>query len=169
VVFAMLFHFSTKQGDALFNKGMMMNIGYKEAKQRMDFDCFIFHDVDLIPFILQNYYGCVDLPRHLGSALDSYFFAPLYATCFGGAITLNSDQMEKTNGFTNLLYGWGGEDDDMFNRLYGTSSLLNQCIADKFYRLKRVGLTPCRYPAEISSYLALKHDSDPKNPKTDRR
>ncbi len=32
-----------------FNRGALMNIGYKEALKRYDFNCFAIHDVDLVP------------------------------------------------------------------------------------------------------------------------
>ena len=32
-----------------FNRGTLMNIGYTEALKMYDFDCFVFHDVDLVP------------------------------------------------------------------------------------------------------------------------
>ena len=32
-----------------FNRGALMNVGFKEAMKIDDFDCFVFHDVDLLP------------------------------------------------------------------------------------------------------------------------
>ena len=32
-----------------FNRGALMNVGYTEALKLDDFDCFAFHDVDLVP------------------------------------------------------------------------------------------------------------------------
>ncbi len=43
-----------------------MNTGYLEVmRDGARYDCFAFHDVDLIPENLANYYGCDDQPRHL--------------------------------------------------------------------------------------------------------
>lgn len=41
----------------------------------------------------------------------------MYDKNFGGAITTTPEQFEKMNGFSNLFWGWGGEDDDFWNRL----------------------------------------------------
>ena len=30
----------------------------------------------------------------------------------GGSLALNEDVMRKLNGFTNIMFGWGGEDDN---------------------------------------------------------
>ena len=40
-----------------------------------------------------------------------------YTGLFGGAIALTSEQFKKVNGFSNVFYGWGGEDDDFYSRL----------------------------------------------------
>ena len=32
-----------------FNRGMLLNIGFTEAMKDQEWDCFIFHDVDLLP------------------------------------------------------------------------------------------------------------------------
>ena len=47
-----------------------MNIGFTEALKLEKYDCFIFHDVDLIPENDRNLYYCDDQARHLSSAID---------------------------------------------------------------------------------------------------
>ena len=47
-----------------------MNIGYQEASKDYDWDCYIFHDVDMIPQNDNNLYECGTQPRHLSPALD---------------------------------------------------------------------------------------------------
>lgn len=39
-----------------------------------------------------------------------------YAGYFGGVSGLSKSQFLKINGFPNEYWGWGGEDDDIFNR-----------------------------------------------------
>jgi hypothetical protein len=57
-------------GNDIFNKGRIMNIAVKEALKLDDFDCFIFHDVDMIPENDMNIYECYKEPRHLSPAVD---------------------------------------------------------------------------------------------------
>ena len=39
-----------------------------------------------------------------------------YTYIFGGAVLFKPYEFEQVNGFSNLYYGWGGEDDDMSGR-----------------------------------------------------
>lgn len=62
----------------MFNRAMLMNVGFVEALKFREFDCFIFHDVDLLPEDDRNLYTCPDQPRHMSVAVDSmkyrYYF-----------------------------------------------------------------------------------------------
>ena len=49
-----------------------MNAAFKEAWKIADFDCFIFHDVDLIPEDDRNMYTCPDQPRHMSPSVDKF-------------------------------------------------------------------------------------------------
>ena len=56
----------------IFNRAGLLNVGFLEASKREKFDCFIFHDVDLIPMDLCNVYKCGDKPRHLAVAINKF-------------------------------------------------------------------------------------------------
>lgn len=45
-----------------------------------------------------------------------YVFSLPYLSYFGGVDAFTPDQFWKVNGFSNLYFGNGGEDDDMVNR-----------------------------------------------------
>lgn len=55
-----------------FNRGMLMNIGFKEAQSIEQFQCFIFHDVDLLPENDGNPYTCPKngKPRQMAFSID---------------------------------------------------------------------------------------------------
>jgi beta-1,4-galactosyltransferase 1 len=127
-----------------------------EALRRRHFDCFVFHDVDLLPLDERHPYSCARSPTHLGAYMNKFeyrrasasetLFLPFimtifylfviiccyctamniktflvldrmpWGTFFGGAVAFSADDMRRINGFSNRFYGWGGEDDDSFNR-----------------------------------------------------
>ena len=51
-----------------------MNIGFLEALKQYDYECFIFHDVDLIPEDDRNLYTCPEQPRHMSVAIDKFSY-----------------------------------------------------------------------------------------------
>jgi beta-1,4-galactosyltransferase 1 len=59
-----------------FNKGISMNAGYLEALKQDDYDCFIFHDVDMVPENPANYYGCNKIsPKLLAVAISAFGYS----------------------------------------------------------------------------------------------
>ena len=58
--------------DGRFNKGLVMNSGFKEIMKRDDFDCVVFHDVDMIPEDDRNVYLCQNMPTHLSPLIDKF-------------------------------------------------------------------------------------------------
>ena len=134
-------------GNQPFNRAMLMNVGAAEAvKQHGDYQCYIFHDVDLLPEDDRNLYTCPIQPRHMSVSIDSFLYRLPYDDIFGGVSAMTVDQFKAVNGFSNLFWGWGGEDDDMANRL----------------RLKKLFIS--RYPANIARYKMLKHGKEKANP-----
>ncbi|KAM4048723.1 beta-1,4-galactosyltransferase 1-like isoform 2-T2 [Anomaloglossus baeobatrachus] len=100
-----------------FNRAKLMNIGYSESIKDYDYNCFIFTDVDLIPMNDRNLYRCSKNPRHMANALDKFNFRLPYQTLFGGIVAFTKEQFLKVNGFSNRFWGWGGEDDELYNRV----------------------------------------------------
>jgi len=132
-----------------FNRGMLMNIGFKEALKDKPWDCFIFHDVDLLPADDRILYSCsTRAPRHLSAAIDIYQFKIPYATIFGGVSSFHRTQFEMINGFSNAFFGWGAEDDDLYQRI------------------TYMGFTLMRYPLQVSRYVMLKHSNETGNEHT---
>ncbi|KAJ9574909.1 hypothetical protein L9F63_007928 [Diploptera punctata] len=122
-----------------FNRAKLLNIGYVEALKTYAYHCFIFHDVDLIPQKLNNMYACTHQPRHMSSSLDTFRYNLPYQELFGGAVAILKKQFELVNGFSNIFFGWGGEDDDFQNRI------INR------------GMSLCRFPPDVARYTMLTH------------
>lgn len=136
-----------QKGSESFNRAMLMNVGYVEALKQRSFDCFIFHDVDLLPEDDRNLYTCPEQPRHMSVAVDKFKYRLPYADLFGGVSAMSRDHFRLVNGFSNVFWGWGGEDDDMANRI------------------KAHGLHISRYPANVARYKMLTHKKEKANPK----
>ncbi|KAL4000915.1 T-complex protein 1 subunit eta [Sarotherodon galilaeus] len=106
-----------QDGEGVFNRAKLMNVGYVEALKDYDYDCFLFSDVDLVPLNDRNLYRCFDNPRHLAIGMDKFRFNLPYKTFFGGVASFSKHQYLKINGFPNTYWGWGGEDDDICKRI----------------------------------------------------
>ncbi|XP_060793129.1 beta-1,4-galactosyltransferase 5 [Neoarius graeffei] len=111
------FYVIEQAGNEPFNRAMLFNVGFKEAMKDMLWDCIIFHDIDHILENDRNYYGCSRMPRHFAVKLNKYSYMLPYEEFFGGVSGLTTEQFQKINGFPNAFWGWGGEDDDLWNRV----------------------------------------------------
>lgn len=83
--------------------------------------------------------------------MNLLFFSLPYLTIFGGAVAFTKKQFEKVGGFSNMYFGWGGEDDDLYARVvYHNYSVM-------------------RYPEEIARYRMISHKKDLNNPVNPKR
>ncbi|XP_018026698.2 beta-1,4-N-acetylgalactosaminyltransferase bre-4-like [Hyalella azteca] len=133
-------------GKREFNRATLMNIGALESVKLYPYDCLVFHDIDLLPEDDRNLYACREQPLHLSVAVDTLGYTLPYESIFGGAGAISVEQFRRVNGFSNKFWGWGGEDDDMANRI------------------KHHGLSISRNPANISRYTMIRHYKDKPNP-----
>ncbi|XP_074663053.1 beta-1,4-N-acetylgalactosaminyltransferase bre-4-like [Tubulanus polymorphus] len=131
-----------------FNRAALLNSGFIEAQKQAVYDCFIFHDVDLLPEDLRNLYLCPPIrrARHLTVAIDTFNYTLPYSQLVGGALVMRRIDFQRVNGFSNLFWGWGGEDDEMHTRMLIKS------------------IRVIRYKSSISRYTMLKHPSARRNP-----
>eukprot|EP01137_Pigoraptor_chileana_P012473 Opistho-2@4358 len=102
--------------DAPFNKGWLMNAGYDILK-RTGITHYVFNDVDFLPVLGVDYGVRPLLPTQLSSEADVHAYRRSYLENTGGCWTLTADMMERINGYSNKYLGWGGEDDDFYQRL----------------------------------------------------
>ncbi|XP_029434448.1 beta-1,4-galactosyltransferase 4 isoform X2 [Rhinatrema bivittatum] len=132
-------------GNTKFNRAKLLNIGYLETLKEEKWDCFIFHDVDLVPENDFNLYLCDNEPKHLVVGRNATGYRLRYSGYFGGVTAMTRDQFAKVNGFSNNYWGWGGEDDDLRERV-----MLN--------KMKVVRPSP-----EIARYTMIFHKRDDGN------
>ncbi|XP_053324069.1 beta-1,4-galactosyltransferase 1-like [Spea bombifrons] len=134
-----------QHGQSMFNRAKLMNIGYTEAVKDYDYNCFIFSDVDIIPMNLKNLYRCSKYPKHMAHSLDKFNFRLPYKTLFGGIVAFTKEQYLNINGFSNSFWGWGGEDDELYQRVVAAGMIIE------------------RAPQNISKAKMMTHMRDPGN------
>ncbi|XP_069184384.1 beta-1,4-galactosyltransferase 4-like [Procambarus clarkii] len=132
-------YFVEQEGAAPFNRASLLNVGFKEARKEGPWDCYAFHDIDLLPENDFHLYHCSPQPRHLAVALSTFNYRNPYHSYFGGGCLMMESHILKVNGWSNMYWGWGGEDDDMWNRV--TSS----------------DMTVWRYPNPYVRYKMIQH------------
>lgn len=138
--------FLIEQGDDKeFNRAKLLNVGFLESTALYDYQCFVFHDIDLVPIDDRNVYTCPQQPRHMSVRIDYRSGVP-YTLMFGGVSALSKELMLRVNGYSNVYWGWGGEDDDMT------------------FRLKHINQTILRRPPDIARYKSLSHRQSKRNP-----
>ncbi|KAK7071222.1 hypothetical protein SK128_001679 [Halocaridina rubra] len=128
-----------QEGDDLFNRARLLNVGYSEAQREGPWDCFAFHDIDMLPEDDRHLYHCSPQPRHLAVATSNHKYKLVYDRYFGGACLMTDKQIKAVNGWSNRYWGWGGEDDDMWRRI---------AFED---------MHVWRYPGKLARYKTIKH------------
>ncbi|XP_067660515.1 beta-1,4-galactosyltransferase 6-like [Haliotis asinina] len=99
------------------NKALLMNAGFVEAVRQDIFTCVVFHDVDLIPVTNTVPYRCLKSHPHYLSVTTSNFNSTAREHRLGGVVAMTPQLFKSVNGFSNLYFGNGYEDRDMFQRL----------------------------------------------------
>ncbi|VDK71737.1 unnamed protein product [Dibothriocephalus latus] len=120
----------------VFNRAALFNIGFREASKVANY---------LLPEDDRMIYGCEKEPLHMTAHIDRHNYSTPYKTIFGGGVAMHPIQFKKARGFPNTYYGWGGEDDDMSQRL----TLSKQNIL--------------RRNSTVARYKDMKHDMEPGN------
>lgn len=136
--------------DKLFNRGKLLNIGFNECKD----DIVCFHDVDLIAHDLTNYKKPISGGEHFSGLCEQFNYKVPYQYCFGGVTAFDAESFLKCNGFNNDFWGWGGEDDDLFNRTL-LASVKTTFHNYKYYSLKHTK-QPITLQYQTNKHLVLK-------------
>ena len=132
--------------DVPFNRGKLMNVGFQTAAAD-GFECFFFHDVDLIPENDKNLYRCTSNPKHYSGWIDKWNYIMPYEGLFGGITAFSKAAFEKVNGYSNEFWGWGAEDDDLSLRTFN----------------ERTGFKMVRPAEEVTRFKMIKHEHEANN------
>ena len=113
----------------LFNRGMLLNIGFNEYKDKTQF--FFTHDVDMIPNE-----KCVN-ELYTKNNYDVIRISVPHDTSFGQICKFTKTSILKSNGFPNYIWGWGIEDRALFYRykIMHSSISPNYTINSNFIKL----------------------------------
>jgi len=137
--------------DKPFNRGKLLNVGYIKAKE-LGCNYVVFHDVDMLP--LEVDYSYSEVPLHLATNFDLEYEKAKnleFADYFGGVTMMSNSTFEIINGYSNLYWGWGFEDDDLLFRCTEKNILLDKKVIGKKEVKKIYGL----YFNGKSSYIKI--------------
>jgi hypothetical protein len=140
---------------------------------QLNVTCVIFHDVDMLPQSDYLHYGCppIGTVKHLGAYVDTreygYFISHLlsivikcvccslyYNEIVGGVLIMNIVDYARVNGFSNLFWGWGGEDDDLGRTIRFLFSTVTHC---KGMRILKENMKIERPDKSYGRYTMQKH------------
>ena len=105
-----------QDGAKQFNRGMLLNIGFKYALEHKC-DYVVFHDIDMLPSEVDYSYS--DKPIHLSTNFtyeNDEKERDIFEEYFGGVTMFPVKDFEKINGYSNKYWAWGYEDDDLLLR-----------------------------------------------------
>jgi hypothetical protein len=114
-----------QDGGSNFNRGKLLNIGFKYAK-KLKCDYVVFHDVDMLPIDVD--YSYAEHPIHLATNFisDGDMKRTLFDDYFGGVTLFPISDFERINGYSNDYWGWGFEDNDLLYRCKINNILLDK-------------------------------------------
>jgi hypothetical protein len=127
--------------DKPFNRGKLLNIGYLKAKE-LGCSYVVFHDVDMVPIEVDYSYS--ELPMHLATNFELEYDKSKnlsFDDYFGGVTMFSADTFERINGYSNLYWGWGFEDDDLLFRVNQKKIPLDTKIIGRDENKKLYGLS----------------------------
>ena len=138
-----------------FNRGMLLNIGFKYAK-RLGCNYVVFHDIDLLPVDVDYSYS--SFPVHLAKDIveeETGNHKKTFEQYFGGVTIFPVDEFRRMNGYSNRYWGWGFEDDDLLLRC-----VRNGCETDLGFVKNAKRKFTALYFNGINSYVEIKNNFD---------
>ena len=120
-----------------FNRGALLNIGVSVARCS-DMDSVCTQDVDMLPHadLIPEYTRELDpgTVRHIAGGWNRYTqpcprksVGGIQRNFLGGVVMLKHEHFRAVNGYPNDFWGWGGEDDELRDRLVMHGLRVDKC------------------------------------------
>ena len=100
-------HIIEQRGRAPFNSGKVKNCGFLLTRDQADYFCF--HDIDYLP-IWADYSWSPKPARLIRYGLR---MRENWEKFFGAVVLFDKTAFEKVNGYPNVYWGWGAEDEEL--------------------------------------------------------
>lgn len=121
-----------EQGDArAFNRAKLLNIGFLVFQN--SFDYFAAHDVDML--CTKGDYSYCNNPTQLATHAEQFRYTMPFPEYFGGVTLFNNKDFIRCNGYSNEFWGYGGEDNEMYNNVKncGLEISYRDCFYESLY------------------------------------
>ena len=119
-----------------FNRAKLLNVGYQLFKDQ--FDYFATHDVDMM--LSKGDYSRPTCPTHLATRCSQFRYRLPYPTYFGGVVLFTNKDFEALNGYSNRFWGYGGEDDEMYDHVLKSGFKIErrQCTYESLHHARNI-------------------------------
>lgn len=140
--------------DKPFNRAKLLNIGFLKSKG----DYVAMHDVDMLP-VKADYSFPVN-PTHIATRVSQFRYKLPFPTYFGGVTLFSREQYEKLNGYSNEFFGWGGEDDEMYDHVIKSGFTIDrrQCTFQSLHHTRKID--PDLHKKNVELWKAGRSEND---------
>lgn len=120
--------------DKPFNRAKLLNIGFLNCTG----DYMAMHDIDMLP--TKADYSYCENPTHLATKVSQFRYKMPFAEYFGGVTLFNREDFIKVNGYSNVFFGWGGEDNEMHDHVLKSGLKIDrrQCTFESLHHKREV-------------------------------
>lgn len=144
--------------DKPFNRGWLLNVGALVTTE----DVLIFHDVDMLVvnghknYLIPPVSGPVQLATHA----EQFGYKMPFSEYLGGVTMYLREDFVKINGYSNKFWGWGGEDNEMYDNVIKHNLSINykNCYHASLAHPREFGYC---LPADHPNYKYWKQGRDP--------
>lgn len=98
-----------------FNRGKLLNIGFMQTIHMSEWH--IFHDVDMLSQGGVPNYRFTEKPTLFATNASQFNWQIPFPEYFGGVTGMSREDFYNINGYPNNFWGWGGEDNCLYNSI----------------------------------------------------